>query len=73
MDTPPEIVHASALVAVSNITRNVQSANQLRFRSNANAFVDVVASLFEDCFARVTKNRPVESGSQNTDIDVISV
>jgi hypothetical protein len=36
--TPPEVVYVPALLCVSNILRNVQSANKLRLKANANAF-----------------------------------
>jgi hypothetical protein len=66
----PEIVHASAVVAVSNIVRNVQSANQIRLRSNASIFVDVVADMFKSRCQKVTTNRRIEAHGENTDVDV---
>src|ERR1700721_2283170 len=41
--TPPEVVYVPALLCVSNIFRNVQSANKLRQKANRNAFVQFVA------------------------------
>jgi hypothetical protein len=66
-----EIVHPSALVAVSNIIRNVQSANQIRFSSNASIFVDVVADMFRAHFEKVTVNRRIKANRENTDVDVV--
>jgi len=66
-----EIVHPSAIVAVSNIVRNVQSANQIRLRSNASIFVDVVAHKFKLRFQKVTTNRRIEANGENTDVDVV--
>lgn len=66
----PEIVHASAIVGASNIIRNVQSANQIRFSSNASIFVEAVANMFKKHFSKVTINRPIQANGQNTDVDV---
>ena len=67
----PEIVHSSAIVAVSNIIRNVQSANQIRLSSNASIFVDVVAGMLRRRFRNVTTNRRVGIKGENTDVDVV--
>jgi len=69
--TPPEVVYVSALLCVSNVLRNVQSANKLRLKVNASAFVDIVANILGEVFPRVTTNRQVEIGPHKTDIDVI--
>ena len=68
--TPPEVVYVPALLCISNVLRNVQSANKLRLKANANAFVDVVANVLREIFPKVTTNRQVEVGNQKTDIDV---
>lgn len=68
--TKPEVVHIPGLIYLSNVLRNVQVSNQFRIDSSASIFVDVVAEALRGRFARVTTNRPVESGKWNTDIDV---
>jgi len=65
-----EIVHPSALVAVSNIIRNVQSANRIRLSSNASVFVDAAADMLRRHFRKVTVNRRIEANGRNTDVDV---
>jgi hypothetical protein len=68
--SPPEIVHLPGVVSTANFFRNVQVANQIRIVENAELFVDVVATILNTRFARVSKNRSVKSAAGATDIDV---
>jgi hypothetical protein len=70
-NTPRGFVYLAGVVAMSNIFRNVQSANAIRFESNAAAFVKVVADLFGRRFPKVTSNRRLEKDSTVTDVDVV--
>ena len=69
--TPPEVVYVPALLCVSNVLRNVQSANKLRLKVNASAFVDVIRDILGEAFPNIATNRRVEMGAQKTDIDVV--
>jgi hypothetical protein len=69
--TPPEVVYVPALLCVSNVLRNVQSANKLRLKVNASAFVDVVHDILGEAFSKIATNRRVEMGPHKTDIDVV--
>jgi hypothetical protein len=70
-DPPSEILYLPGLVYLSNATRNVQSANQLRLKANASIFVDIVARVLKTRFKKVVTNRRVSDDSGATDIDVI--
>jgi len=70
--TEPEIIHLPSLVCTSNVARNVQSANKLRFELNAKKFVEVVAKTLKTRFNNVESNKPIEgTGSARTDVDVV--
>ncbi len=69
--TPPEIVHASGIVAVSNITANVQRAHGIRIKTNADAFVAVVTATLATFFSNVRTNVPLKHGENRTDVDVL--
>jgi len=68
--TDPEVIHLPALVHFSNVLRNVQVANRIRFGANPKVFVEVVANMLRSRFGRVRTNCPV-SGTRRTDIDVV--
>jgi hypothetical protein len=68
--TPPEVVHASAIVASANITSNVQRAHGIRIKTNAEAFVSVAAAILGATFKNVRTNVPIKLGADRTDVDV---
>lgn len=70
-ESPSEILYLPAMIYLSNATRNVQSANQLRLKANASIFVDIVARMFKERFQRVVTNRQISAAGNATDIDVI--
>ena len=59
------------LVLLSNILRNLQTSNQLRFRANADVFVETVAGMLRTKFAKVTENRRLKLDQKVTDVDVV--
>ena len=71
--TKPEIVFLPAVVVTTNMARNLQAGNKLRFEFNAHVFVDVVAQGLKSLFPKVATNRPVkmEGATTDTDIDVL--
>ena len=69
--SPREILYLSAVVATSNIMRNVQVANQVRLAGMPRIFVDVVAGLLRKHFGLVSTNRRIQTPEGNTDIDVV--
>jgi len=75
--TKPEIVFLPAILVTSNVARNLQAGNKLRFEMNAEAFVDLVARTFRSIFSRVETNAPVkcrkgpERKVEATDIDLL--
>lgn len=68
---PSEMLHLTAIVATSNVLRNVQVANKVRLAGAPHIFVDVVASLLRSHFKNVSINRRVQSPEGNTDIDIV--
>ena len=70
LTSPQEILHLAALVGVSNILRNVQSANKLRLATNAEFFAEAVAGALRGRFKYVTTNRRIKVDGESTDIDV---
>jgi hypothetical protein len=71
LESPPEMVGPPGLVLLSNILRNLQTSNQLRFRANADVFVETVASMLRTKFAKVTENRRLKLDQKVTDVDVV--
>ena|ERR1044072_5178682 len=71
LESPPEMVGPPGLVLLSNILRNLQTSNQLRFRANADVFVDTVAGMLRTKFAKVTENRRLQMDLRVTDVDVV--
>lgn len=71
LESPPEMVGPPGLVLLSNILRNLQTSNQLRFRANADVFVDTVAGMLRTKFAKVTENRRLQMDLKVTDVDVV--
>jgi hypothetical protein len=71
LESPPEMVGPPGLVLLSNILRNLQTSNQLRFRANADVFVETVARMLRTKFAKVTENRRLQLGHKITDVDVV--
>jgi hypothetical protein len=75
--TKPEIVFLPAILVTSNVARNLQAGNKLRFELNAEAFVDLVARTFKSVFAKVETSVPVkglkgsEAKPEATDIDLV--
>lgn len=75
--TKPEILFLPALIATSNVARNLQSENKLRFDSNAKAFVDLVKQTFESTFSKVQASKPLKGPkglggkTEVTDIDLV--
>jgi hypothetical protein len=69
--TEPEVVFLPALIVTSNLARNLQSGNKLRFELNAEAFVDFVARTFRSIFAKVETNRAIKGPEGATDIDLV--
>ena len=70
--TKPEIIYLPALVCVSNVVRNVQSANKFRIEINARIFVEAVTRALKARFEKVASNRAVK-GDGATDIDVVAL
>jgi hypothetical protein len=68
---PPEVFHAPGIVATANVIPNVQRANGIRVKTNAEAFVAAVAETLRASFANVRTNVPVRLGKDSTDIDVL--
>lgn len=68
---PATAVFASSLVATTNIVANVQRAHGIRFKGNADEFVNVVADSLREIFPNVRKDSTVKCGSECTDIDVL--
>lgn len=71
--TSPEIVHAPALVALSNVVQNVQRAHGIRISTNADAFVAVAAEHLKTLFSRVKTNAVIALGDAKTDIDIVAL
>jgi hypothetical protein len=75
--SPREIVYVPALVGFANALRNVQSANQLRLKRNAELLVEATADVLGRSFQQITTNRQAkalrdDTGTlENTDIDVV--
>jgi hypothetical protein len=75
--TKPEIVFLPALIVTSNVARNLQSENKLRFELNAEAFVDLVAQTFRSTFSKVETSKPLkglkgpEGKTEATDVDLV--
>ena len=65
------MVGPPGLVLLSNILRNLQTSNRLRFRANADAFVEIVARMLRAKFDRVEENRRLQLGQRVTDVDVV--
>jgi hypothetical protein len=71
LESPPEMVGPPGLVLLSNILRNLQMSNQVRFRANADVFVEAVAQMLRTKFTKVTENRRLQLGHKITDVDVV--
>lgn len=71
VESPAEMIGPPGLVLLSNILRNMQSSNQLRFRANAEVFVTTVARMLRTRFPKVTENRRLQSAQRVTDVDVV--
>jgi hypothetical protein len=71
IQTPPETLHLPALVATTNILRNVQMANRIRFRDLPDIFVGALTSMFSKRFQYVTSNRRIRTEEGETDVDVV--
>jgi hypothetical protein len=69
--SPPETIHLPALVATTNVLRNVQMANRIRFRDLPHIFVRVLSDLFKGRFQHVTSNRKIRTEEGDTDIDIV--
>ena len=69
----PEIVHAPALVALSNMMPNVQRAHGIRISTNADAFVAVAAEQLKALFSQVKTNAAVALGDLKTDVDIVAL
>lgn len=69
--TPPEVVFLPAVLATSNVARNLQAGNKLRFALNADSFVEMVSRTLKSHFPRIETNRPVKGPNGITDIDVV--
>jgi hypothetical protein len=69
--SPPEIMHISAVVGVSNVLRNVQSSNKLRLSANAEVFAEAVGHQLRSRFKNVSTNRQVKSKGESTDLDIL--
>jgi hypothetical protein len=63
-------VGRGAAFRVSNITANVQRAHGIRIKTNAEAFVAVVAATLKTFFKNVRTNVAVKLRDDRTDIDV---
>lgn len=70
VETPPEIISVSGLILLSNILRNLQTSNQIRFKANAEAFVEIVARMIKTKFPKVTTNQRLQLGQKVTDVDI---
>jgi len=71
--TRREVVHASSLVAVANIIPNVQRSHQIRFATNAEAFVTIAAENLRSLVPKIRTNAPVKQGTQRTDVDIVAL
>jgi hypothetical protein len=71
LESPAEMVGPPGLVLLSNILRNLQTSNKLRFRANADAFVEMVTSTLKTKFQKVKKNQRLQLGKKATDVDVV--
>jgi hypothetical protein len=75
--TKPEVVFLPALMVTSNVARNLQAGNKLRFKLNAEAFVDLVAQTFRSRFSKVETSRPLKGlkgpagKTEATDVDLV--
>lgn len=69
--SPTEMVHLPGVLPLTNIIRNLQSANQIRLELNAAVLVEIVESMLRKHFSRVARNRRVSAGTKVTDIDVV--
>ena len=69
-EPPHEYAYTSFLMAMSNMTRNVRVANQLRFRDDGPIFVMAVEKALRQQFKQVVTERRVEDGVLKTDVDV---
>jgi hypothetical protein len=71
LESPAEMVGPPGLVLLSNILRNLQTSNRLRFRANADAFVEIVARMLRTKFDKVEENRRLQLDQTVTDVDVV--
>jgi hypothetical protein len=71
LESPAEMVGPPGLVLLSNILRNLQTSNRLRFRANAEAFVEIVARMLRTKFGKVKENRRLQLDRKVTDVDVV--
>jgi hypothetical protein len=71
LESPAEMVGPPGLVLLSNILRNLQTSNRLRFRANADAFVEIVARMLKTKFDKVEENRRLQLDQRVTDVDVV--
>ena len=71
--TTQEIVYAPAVVASANILPNVQRAHSIRFATNAEDLVAVVAEHIKTLFPRVRTNCAISLGAIETDVDIVAL
>ena len=66
-----EFIVSPAIVASSNVFRNVQIANKVRLKELPNLFVEEIADILRLNFPNVTTNRRVKTPNGVSDIDVV--
>lgn len=70
VETPPEIISIPGLILLSNIFRNLQTSNEIRFQTNGDTFVEIVAQMIRTKFPKVTTNQRLQLGQRVTDVDI---